>query len=180
MASLEIWKDIPDYKGSYQVSNLGNVRSCIIKGHGGNTDTKHLLKPAINKFGYCVVTFSINNTRKTYKVHRLVLYAFVGIEKGKDVNHIDGNKQNNRLSNLEWNTKKENMNHAYTNGLVSTNKTSRPIKIIKGDVVIKRYPSIYTAAKKEGLQRSCINEVLTGRRKTHYGLKFEYDEAHRR
>ena len=171
---MEIWKDIPGYDGYYQISNFGNIRSRVIRGHGGISSSMHLIRPSINKFGYYVVTFSVNKKRKTYRVNRLVISAFIGIEEGKDVNHIDGDKLNNQLSNLEWCTRSENMHHAYNSGLVSRNKTSRAINIVKNGIVIKTYPSIYIAAKKEGLRRSCINEVLTGKRKTHNGLKFEY------
>lgn len=167
-------KDIPGYEGYYEASNFGNIRSSIIRGHGGTTNKKHILKPSVNKCGYYVVVFSINNVRKQKRVNRLVISAFLGIEEGKDVNHIDGNKLNNRLSNLEYCTRSENMKHAYSNGLISENRTAKPINIIREGEIVKTYPSIYIAAKKEGLQRSCINEVLTGKRKTHRGLKFEY------
>lgn len=110
----EIWKDIPNYEGIYQVSNFGNVR---------NKDKK--LNFFDNK-GYLVVDLSKNNIRKHYRVHRLVADVFIeNPYNKKEVNHIDGNKHNNNVYNLEFVTSRENKIHAVNNGL-----NSQAIKII--------------------------------------------------
>ena len=105
----EIWKDIIGYEGLYQISNYGNVKS--IK-------RDKILKPQVNGRGYLSVGLSKNGKHKTFRLNRLVMITFVGYEEGKDqVNHIDGDKTNNRLDNLEWCTQSENMIHAFANGL---------------------------------------------------------------
>lgn len=95
---MEVWKDICDYEGLYQVSNLGSVRSVKRQGTRGG-----FLKQRTDKDGYkCVVLFK-GNAMKNYFVHRLVAKAF--IENKNDfpcVNHKDENKSNNAVGNLEW------------------------------------------------------------------------------
>lgn len=98
----EIWKDIDGYEGLYQVSNLGRVKS-----------SKHdiILKTYSNR-GYHQVQLSKNNIKSNKTIHRLVAQAFIPNPDNKpQVNHIDEDKTNNKVSNLEWVTAKENSNH---------------------------------------------------------------------
>lgn len=112
----EIWKDIDGYQGLYQISNLGNVKSLKRKG----SRIERILKPYRSKHGYLNVILRINNINKNYQVHRLVMESFVdNPEKKLTVNHLDGIKSNNNLSNLEWNTYSENLKHAFNIGLNS-------------------------------------------------------------
>lgn len=118
----EIWKDINGYEGLYQISNLGNVRSMdriVTYSNGKKVKTKgKLLKPTIKKNGYCYVSLSKNGEKPKYDVHRLVAKAFLDNPCGYPVvNHIDGCKTNNMVSNLEWTTYEENIKHAFKNGL---------------------------------------------------------------
>lgn len=107
----EIWKDIPDTNGMYKVSNFGSVFSA---------KSKKKLSICKAKKGYCVCNISKNGNTKTTYVHRLVAKAFIPNPKKKlQVNHIDGNKQNNNIENLEWCTDKENKDHALKNGLIT-------------------------------------------------------------
>lgn len=111
MNKVEEWRDIEGYEGLYQVSNLGRVKS--LKPRYKN---KIILKQEINHFGYLQICLS--NPRKTHKVHRLVAQAFIPNPENKpQVNHIDGNKLNNKVENLEWNTAHENNLHACRTGL---------------------------------------------------------------
>lgn len=124
----EIWKDIPNYKG-YQVSNLGNVRTVnkttYTKRHGIRNWKDRLLKQKIttNKYGRkdCRVELWNNGIHKTYLVARLVAFTFYNqpLESELTVNHIDGNSLNNCIDNLEIITRKENIQHAFKNGLYS-------------------------------------------------------------
>ena len=101
----EIWKDIPNYKGLYQVSNLGKVKSLYGKGK--------ILKPNIDKDGYERVALCKEKKRKDLFVHRLVAITFIpNLENKSQINHIDGNKQNNCVDNLEWCSCKENIVHS--------------------------------------------------------------------
>ena len=116
----EVWKDISNYEGIYQVSNLGRIKSLsreVIKAYGAT----HKLSERIKKinsdnYGYQVVRLH-NGKGKTFKVHKLVANAFLGTPDGLEVNHIDGDKSNNRVSNLEYCTRGENIKHAWDNGL---------------------------------------------------------------
>lgn len=102
---VEIWKDIPGYSGLYYASNLGNVKS-----YRKNKNGK-LIKPSLSH-GYKQVVLYKNNSSKTRKVHRCVIEAFIGIS-AKEVNHINGNRADNNIENLEYCTRSENQKHAY-------------------------------------------------------------------
>lgn len=113
---IEKFVDIPGYEGLYKVSNLGRVYSMPkkwISGKGGNRfHSGKVLKQSINKSGYCYVNLFKNKKIKSMRVHRLVMYSFYG-ESKLQVNHLDGDKANNKLDNLEYCTAKENVRHAH-------------------------------------------------------------------
>lgn len=105
----EIFKDIPGYEGIYTVSNLGNVRS---------VRRNKLLTLQLRR-GYPSVILQYEGFRKNEAVHRLVALVFIPNPENKEqINHIDGNKENNCTCNLEWVTASENTKHAHTLGLV--------------------------------------------------------------
>ncbi len=111
----EIWKDIKGYEGYYQVSNQGRVRR--IKS-GKSTQKGRILKTSSKFDEYSRTGLSINGKVCWLTIHRLVAEAFIpNPEKKPCVNHIDGNKRNNVVSNLEWCTYSENNRHAYRIGL---------------------------------------------------------------
>jgi hypothetical protein len=106
---MENWKDVPDYEGLYQISNFGNVKSLI---------SNRMLKPSQDRFGYVRFNALKDKKAKTLRIHRLVMEIFNPIDNIMQVNHIDGNKLNNKLDNLEWCTDSENKKHAYKTGLM--------------------------------------------------------------
>lgn len=114
----EIWKDIKNYEGLYQVSNLGNVRSFKkLNGHG-LSETPHRLKPVYGRHDYYAVHLTKDKTYKNALIHRLVAEAFIENKNNlPQVNHKDGNKYNNVVTNLEWCTCSYNIKHAYKTGL---------------------------------------------------------------
>lgn len=121
---LEVWKDIENYS-NYQISNFGNVKSKERYTNAGIKNQKQclrkerILKPQKDKKSYIQVILYNENGYKHFKVHKLVATYFVpNIDNKPQVNHIDGNKQNNHYSNLEWCTDLENKHHAIENGLV--------------------------------------------------------------
>lgn len=110
----EIWKDIAGYEGLYQVSEYGNVKSLYYQGK----KREKILKPTEDDKGYLFVNLWKNRKSKSMKIHRLVAQVFISnFENKPQVNHIDGCKTNNCISNLEWCTKSENEKHAYKTGL---------------------------------------------------------------
>jgi hypothetical protein len=110
-SNIEHWKDIPNYEGLYQVSNLGRVKSLKF-------GKERVLKPRCDSSGYVQVVLCKGGEKKDYRVHRLVMLAFVS-ESDLQVNHKSGIKTDNRLENLEYCTQSENTIHAYDIGLIS-------------------------------------------------------------
>ena len=106
---IEIWKDVPSYEGRYQVSNIGNVRSFCRK------NAPNLLKPGRSTSGHLTVALGRGNSRC---VHELVLLAFVGLAPTKhECRHLNGNPADNRLDNLKWGTRSENIKDKTAHGL---------------------------------------------------------------
>lgn len=117
---MEIWKDIKGFEGSFQISNKGRIRSLDrwIDGRSRYFIHGRVLKTAINMNGYEICNIKIRNKGHNVYIHREVAKAFGKKENGKNyVNHIDGNKLNNTIENLEWCTASENNQHAYDIGL---------------------------------------------------------------
>ena len=125
---MEIWKEIKDYNGRYDVSNYGNVRS--------NIGTKKILNLNKTKLGYLFVLLSTYKNPKFHYVHRLVAIHFIDNPHNKEtVNHKDGNKTNNNANNLEWKTQKENVIHSYKIGLSNTAENRPEAKLKNKDVI---------------------------------------------
>lgn len=183
----EVFVDIPKCEGYYQVSNHGNVRSLdrVIKEKTGKTQTLkgRILKPRINRGGYYYVGLRKNGSKATFAIHQLVAQAFIPNPKNKrTVNHIDGNKLNNNVTNLEWATYSENLEHAYKTGL----RTSVSLKAVgqknykrklKPEQVIniKRLLAEGNLTHKEianqfNVARRTITEIKSGRRWKHLNV----------
>lgn len=177
----EIWKDIKDYEGLYQVSNLGRVRSVdrtyIQKAKNGSilshTYKGQILKPN-NVKGYLQVVLQKHKNIKWEKVHRLVAQTFISNPKNKrEVNHKDGNKQNNCVNNLEWVTISENQLHSY---YVLKNNIKSVIQYdLKGNF-IKEWDAIMTASKTLNIFHSNISSCCNNKRKTAGGYIWKYKE----
>ena len=127
----EIWKDAQWYEWFYQVSNSGRVKSKY--NWRWNTYRDRILNPSINHW-YKQVSFSKKLLMQAFSIHRLVAIAFIPNPQNKpEVNHKDWNKLNNSISNLEWCTHLENIQHAWDNWLIIYNednhfKTNNPSK----------------------------------------------------
>lgn len=118
----EIWKDVIGYENKYEVSNLGRVRSCPRNTSGYGRADYLIMKQSKDKGGYMTIGLRLNGKKSRFRVHRLVASSFIPNPEGKEfVNHIDGVKDNNILSNLEWATASENTRHAVEAGLINSN-----------------------------------------------------------
>ncbi|MGR8823786.1 NUMOD4 domain-containing protein [Leuconostoc citreum] len=118
----ESWKDIVGFQNVYQVSNHGNIRSIARVLTDGRVTAGKYIKGSSNGNGYLYVTLSYGNIRKHKYIHRLVAETFLkNDEKLLEVNHIDGDKTNNSIENLEWVNSKQNKHHALVNGLYDAN-----------------------------------------------------------
>lgn len=177
----EIWKDVKGYEELYQVSNLGRVRS-LDRLDGAN----HRLKGSIMKGceitgGYLGVTLYKNSVVSSKKIHRLVAEAFIPNSEHKpQVNHINEDKTNNMVSNLEWMTAKENNNHGTRNERIGRAVSkSKSIPIIATNIKTGESTEFYgtrECARQLGLYQSTITRVLQGKYKQTGGYTFEYAE----
>ena len=169
----EIFKDIEGYEDLYQVSNLGNVKSYYWNKQG------KILTPRIHSAGYERVTLS----KKDYFIHRLVAKAFIDNPNNKrEVNHINGNKADNRLENLEWTTPSENQFHAYRTGLKRSierrgknSPLSMPvIQLTLDNIVVANYSGIKEAARQIGGNSGGISKCCRGIANIAFGFKWQY------
>lgn len=121
----EVWRDIPGYEGYYQASNLGNIKSLPKK----YKPLGRILKPQ-QRNNYLIVSLSRDGKSKSQSVHRIIMKTFKG-ESNLTVNHIDGNKHNNKLENLEYCTPRDNSRHVFISKIKTTNTEKFKDEIIK-------------------------------------------------
>ena len=181
----EVWKDVEGYDGAYSVSNLGRVRSneiIVSRRTVGSYRRPCFIKKqtVMKRKGYLIVTLSFNKKHKQVLVHRLVALAFISNPENKpQVNHIDGNKQNNCVSNLEWATDKENMIHASRHGLLNIHEplNKRPVLMfdLKGNF-IREYESRRAVTKDIGIDSASVYNVTRGKLKQTHGYIFKNKE----
>lgn len=172
----EVWKQYGET--NYDVSNLGRVRSNNYGGHG----RKELLKLSETEKGYMRCFIYENGKAKQKKVHRMVAETFIGRIEGKEeVNHIDCDKKNNAVWNLEWCSRLENMRHAHSSGRMENMKehaktVSKPIigTYLDGGRKV-RFGSTEEASRVLGIRRSNIYNVLHGKYHKTHGMTFSYE-----
>lgn len=160
------WKDIEGYEGLYQVSNLGRVHSLY---------RNIILKGSEDIWGYIKVTLYKDGSPSIKTVHRLVAQAFIPNPENKpEVNHIDEDKTNNNVSNLEWSTRKDNLNHGTRNERISKSNSIQILAINLKTGESKEYYSTKECARQLGLDKSNITHVLKGNRKQTGDYTFKY------
>lgn len=188
----EIFLPINGFNENYEVSNYGNIRSVdrLVKSRWGNYRRilGKYIKYSLDEGGYCCLTLYKNQVSKPVRIHRLVALHFVPNPLNKpQVNHIDGNKENNHFENLEWNTCSENIKHAYRSGLMKPNtpvfygskhwNARKVIQFTKSGEIIREWNSIKEA---EDLlchgKRSNITEACKGSIKSSRGFKWAYKD----
>lgn len=143
----KIWKPIQGYESIYKISNYGEVLALPSKGSGKISDFL-LLKSFDNGRGYRAITLVNNRVRRNFYLHRLVAIHFIDNPfNHNQVNHIDGNKTNNIVSNLEWCSRKANMQHASINGLLASGENNHLSKLSNHDVKEIRRLHVFGVSK---------------------------------
>lgn len=161
---MEEWKIIDEFP-KYSISNKGRVM---------RNETGYIKKNTLSKTGYYVVGFSDNGKTRVRLVHRLIANAFIEVDDPmKDcVNHIDGDKTNNSILNLEWVTKAENNRHAIEIGLYNANKPIFSENVETGE--IEFYFSAREAERKTGVDYRQISDTCLGKQKTAHGFRWGF------
>lgn len=163
---MEIFKEIQGFEGLYEISNLGNIKNVI---------KNKLLKFGKHNQGYLQVSLSKNNKKTTFKIHRLIAIYFIDNPNNyKIINHVDGNKLNNSIENLEWCTSKHNNEHAYKLGLRFM--TSKNLNILNKKVINIETNIVYESAKEVAIKHNLVYGTLinklNGRRTNNTNFKY--------
>ena len=182
---IEEWKDISGYEGFYMVSNYGNVRSvdrCFIRKNGKILHRKGCkISPFINKDGYRRVSLCKDGIGRTYRVALLVAGAFLCKEGGLEVDHINANRNDDRVDNLRYVTHKENCNNLHfiekqkmRNLRMKSPKNKRVFQLDQFFGIVKEWISLNEACRTLGLDPSTVSKACRDYRKTAYGFKWRY------
>ena len=177
----EIWKPIPNFEELYEISNLGNVKSLNYR----RTKKEHILKKSISLDGYYVVNLHKNKYIKNYKVHRLIAEAFIENPNNYPcINHIDGNKLNNSIDNLEWCTYGHNEKEAYRLGLRKgrlKNKFGKNypnklniIGMYKNGILLEKFYGTGEIKRKYNYCPVSILDCCKGKYKKAYGYEWKF------
>lgn len=176
---IEVYKDIEGFEGRYMVSNLGNVKSLNYQ----NTKKEKILTPIRHHLGYYIVHLGSSKIRM---IHTLVAKAFIpNPEHHRYVNHIDGNKRNNIVTNLEWVTAKQNVSHAIRTGLRDPHRNNAKVGILnhnsrsvlqysKSGEFIKQWDCISDAARAYNMNPCMIINNASGRTLSAHGYVWKY------
>ena len=163
MSEVETFVKIEGFE-NYEVSNLGKVR---------NIKSGRILKPHLNHNGYLKHHLYKHNKLKELFLHRIIAIAFIdNPEEKPQVNHIDENKLNNDLSNLEWCTVRENLIHGTRTKRVAEKLSQKVIQLDLNDNVLNEFESIKQAGQETGASASHISSCCNGKRKSAGGFKW--------
>lgn len=187
----EIWKPVVGYEGMYEVSNMGRIKSLMrrINANGGIRVIQEFIKKnSIDSKGYEYV-WLWNKTGRTYRIHKLVCMAFIPNPGNKPcIDHINGNRRDNRVENLRWCTHKENSNFDIANERMKKNAPwkgkhgagvpwSKPVlQYDFNGKLIGEYGGALEAARIMGVSHSCISDACRGKQKTACGYIWKYKQ----
>jgi hypothetical protein len=166
--TTEIWKDVVGWENFYEVSNFGNVRSKVRIGNTDFGERKYggnQVKKINHNCGYDVVNLTIKGKRKQVLVHRLVLESFVGLPNdGFECCHNNGNRKDNRLENLRWDTRKNNHADKASHGTAQIGEKNGASKLTEKQAryIKKSNESSLTLSARYGVSKGCIEKVKYG------------------
>lgn len=180
----EVWKDVPNFEGYYQVSNYGRVKSL----NYNKTKKERIMSLGKNKDGYLFIQLSKKGKTKTFRINRLVYETFIGslpkwdakakADERMEVNHIDENRANNCVWNLELVTTRQNINHGNHNKKISESHINGADskKVFQYDMhgnLIKTWPSVSECGR-AGYNFGNVASCCRGERKSHKGFIWSY------
>ena len=171
---IEIWKDVTEFEGLYQISNTGRVKSLCAQ---YQKRRNKILKPIFHN-GYLRIALTSHKKTCYFFIHRLVATAFIPTYQSKQqINHINGIKTDNYFKNLEWVTPSENMKHAYVMGLETPCDNGFKKAISIEDSTGKRiYKSIREMCRMEKIDRRSVQRILQGKKSKYKNYKFYYEK----
>jgi hypothetical protein len=182
---MEIWQNIKGFENLYKISTYGRIKS-LGNGKSTNSQTKNerILKTNFSKTGYEKAKLFKDGKRHYFSVHRLVALTFLSNDfNKKEVNHKDGNKSNNNISNLEWVTSSENQLHAFKNGLQKSKMGKDHVQsksILQYDLngnLIRKFESINQVKRELGFNSFGIIKCCKKEKKYNTAYKFKWEYA---
>ncbi len=159
---METWVDVPDYEGLYKISSFGRLMSNRANSGSLKYRAGYIKKPQFNGNGYYFYNLYKNGVSKMFFVHRIVAICFIkNTNLFPEVNHKDGDKSNNKSSNLEWVTSSNNKKHAYAIGLMQMGDGHYKTKIKDSDILYirKSLKSAKQLAYDFSVSISCIYKI---------------------
>lgn len=178
---IEIWKPVKNYEYYYEISNFGNIRKIGGKNQYRYYKIEKTITPYKDEKGYLRVGLSKDNKRIVKRVHQLVAQEFIPNPNNySEVNHINGNKTDNRVENLEWCTHQQNIEHAWGTNLSiprygKENKTSKRVKQYDRQLnFIKEWDCISDIERTLKISASHISQVCNGKRKSTGGYIWKF------
>lgn len=159
-----VWKSVVGYEGSYEVSDRGDVRSLTRIDSIGRKVKGRTLKTSIDRCGYKKVVLYKGGERKNHSLHRIIAKSFISnLENKSEVNHINGDKLDNTLKNLEWVTTTENMRHAFSTGLNRIHENHKGEKHSRSKLTNDQVLEIYKRVHEGEIQRVLAKEFKVSR-----------------
>lgn len=172
---METWRSISEFPEAYEVSDFGRIRSitrCLPNGH---KYPGKILSTKVQRNGYLTVHLSYRNKPYTRLVHRLVASTFIENPNGfLQVNHINENKKDNRVENLEWCSGSRNCKYGHRNDAMINQRKKAVNQYTIDGALIKTFPILNAAARETGVNAAHICDVCKGRRSSAGGFKWEY------
>ena len=171
MENKEIWKDIEGFEGKYQISNMGRVKSLNFK----LTGKEQIMSLKINKYGYKQILLYKDKKYKTLLIHRLVAQAFIPNPNNYPIiNHINEDKTDNRVDNLEWCTQQYNLNYGDRSRKASLSNSIPVLQFSLDGEFVRKWDGATQVQNELGFNNGDISRCCRGRRKTCGGYRWRY------